>query len=581
MFSKKNATRPVAYQKLIGLFLLLSCLFYSCKKEIITGEDLKVGVATNAKAKIQSIPYEKFASSVNQKQLGTLKRLVAPSPSNLNIQVAGSGTLSEVTISTDQVKRLEVSDTVSYVLSMELESPNSPTFRNLTIQQAKGKTTAFISTYTPTKEWILKRRATGHNPKFEGTVTYQMVPLSEQGSQVQAQMTCGYFVKFELVDMPCVGTGAQQHYNPEDCQYGSGEGGPWQDLVATVQWGCESSGGGGPSGNPGDGGTGTGNTGGGNTTPNYPEGYDPCASGEIKCSVPGSGTTPAQQLATQLDITDVKQIAFLDGNASLVTQLQNYLSINGVTLDRENFARWVVAYLTVNSSSVNINQFLADFFPTGPELIADPDADNWTDPDNEVLVDSDQTVYQQYQDNQPWPTVNRVIDFEKFVPIRKRADNPNKYESCLVLAKEQLGKVGYTCSGYLPGGQTFSIFTSQNGVNLTETKKAISYIISSLNQKIPVLIGVDNRPGAPLVNADKSTDHFVVIVGMGIDEKGKYFQFMDNATNNRSTGASYSNRLYYNSITGKITGITAIVDYRNTAGMHDYIVTQVRKSIKK
>ncbi|WP_343534882.1 hypothetical protein [Pedobacter sp.] len=67
---------------------------------------------------------------------------------------------------------------------------------------------------------------------------------------------------------------------------------------------------------------------------------------------------------------------------------------------------------------------------------------------------------------------------------------------------------------------------------------------------------------------------------MGIDEKGKYFQFMDNATNNRSTGASYSNRLYYNSITGKITERTAIVDYRNAAGMHDYIVTQVRKSIK-
>lgn len=45
-------------------------------------------------------------------------------------------------------------------------------------------------------------------------------------------------------------------------------------------------------------------------------------------------------------------------------------------------------------------------------------------------------------------------------------------------------------------------------------------------------------------------------------------------------GASYSNRLYYDSNTGKITGKTAIVDYRNLPGMHDYIVTQVRKSIK-
>lgn len=349
MFSK-NATYPVAYQKLIGLFLLFSCLFYSCKKEIITGDDLKVGATTDSKAKIQSIPYQKFVSSVNAKQLGTLKRLVAPSSFNLNIQVAGGGTLSEVTISTDQVKRLEVSDTVSYVLSMELESSNSPTFRNLTIQQAKGKTTAFISTYTPTKEWILKRRATGHNPKFEGTVTYQMVPLSEQGNQVQAQMTCGYFVKFELVDMPCVGTGAQQHYNPEDCQYGTGEGGPWQDLVATVQWGCEGSGGGGPSGNPGDGGTGTGNTGGGgNTTPNYPDGYDPCASGEIKCNVPGPNQ--AQQLASLLGISEQSQIDFLDANPTVTAQLQIHLNANGNSLDSKEFALWSILNLTTSGVS--------------------------------------------------------------------------------------------------------------------------------------------------------------------------------------------------------------------------------------
>lgn len=214
-------------------------------------------------------------------------------------------------------------------------------------------------------------------------------------------------------------------------------------------------------------------------------------------------------------------------------------------------------------------------------LISTPDVNNWTDPDDEVLVDPDQTVYQQYQDSQPWPTIDRknIIPYEKFVPLRKDA---NGYQvSCLILAKEQLGKAGYTCSGYLPGGQTFSIYTTQNGVNLAETKKAISYVISSLSQKIPVLIGVDNRPGAPLANKDNSTDHYVVIVGMGTDAVGKYFQFVDSATDNPSTGASYNNRLYYNSNTGKITGKTSIVGYRNLAGMHDYIVTQIRKSIKK
>lgn len=74
------------------------------------------------------------------------------------------------------------------------------------------------------------------------------------------------------------------------------------------------------------------------------------------------------------------------------------------------------------------------------------------------------------------------------------------------------------------------------------------------------------------------SSHFVAI---GTDTKGKYFQFMDSATDRPSEGASYSNRLYYNSTTGKITGKTAITGYRTQQGMRDYTVTQVRKSIKK
>ncbi|WP_431291836.1 hypothetical protein [Pedobacter sp. P26] len=148
-----------------------------------------------------------------------------------------------------------------------------------------------------------------------------------------------------------------------------------------------------------------------------------------------------------------------------------------------------------------------------------------------------------------------------------------------MFSRRLLSKNGPNC--YLPWSQTFQIYKTSTGVDLAETKKALSYIISALAQKIPVLIGVDNRSGAPAANPDNSTDHFVVVVGMGTDEKGKFLQFVDNATNNPSTGASFSNRLYYNSTTGKITGKTAVTDYRNYPGMHDYIVTQVRKSIKK
>jgi len=309
--------------------------------------------------------------------------------------------------------------------------------------------------------------------------------------------------------------------------------------------------------------------------PEVPDGNDPYEGIDLSPEV--------RSLAGYLGLNG-DEAGFLEANPNIFVVISGYVTQNPSSVDADAFAKWAVKYLYINQLSINISQFLTEFFSTGPELVADPNADNWTDPDNEILFDPDQIIYQQYQDNQPWPTVNRddVIPFEKFVKMRKKANHPDADENCLVLAKEQLGMAGYTCSGYLPGSQTFSIYTEQNGVDLSRTKQAISYIISALSQKIPVLIGVDNRNGTPSPkNLDGSTDHFVVIVGMGTDENGKYFQFVDNATSDRSTGASYSNRLYYNSTTGKITGKTAITGYRNLPGMRDYVITQVRKSIKK
>jgi hypothetical protein len=356
--------------------------------------------------------------------------------------------------------------------------------------------------------------------------------------------------------------------------------------------------------NVGGGGGGGGSAGGGdyppscNSDPNYtmptfpaPDGTDwiiPCGS---EVPVPedkedggddGSGNTPvANFLINALNITILKEKQFVNnaGNQEVVHALVGYLSDNESTLESKDFVKWAIKYLAV--TDINHGLFINEFL-INPLLVTNPDNQDWSGLDDDVLFDPDQTVYQQYQDSKPWPEIKRedILPFEKFVPMRKNAEGEDI--NCLVLAREQLGKVGYTCSGYLPASQTYQAYTEASGVNLTRTREAISYLIDALGKKIPVLIGVDNRLGTPSPkNLDKSTDHFVVIVGMGTDAVGKYFQFVDSSTNNISTGASYSNRLYYNPATGKITGRTANVQYRNLPGMHDYIVTQVRKSIKK
>ena len=100
-----------------------------------------------------------------------------------------------------------------------------------------------------------------------------------------------------------------------------------------------------------------------------------------------------------------------------------------------------------------------------------------------------------------------------------------------------------------------------------------------MNNNIPVIVGVDDNPGHP-GNPDNSTDHFIVLVGMGSNSNGNYFQFYDNAAGNTSEGTSPLNLLYYDSSTGKITGKSQCSGYFNSVA-HDYIITQIRKSKTK
>lgn len=84
----------------------------------------------------------------------------------------------------------------------------------------------------------------------------------------------------------------------------------------------------------------------------------------------------------------------------------------------------------------------------------------------------------------------------------------------------------------------------KNGANKAVLDKAIKYIKSELENGRPVFIGVDDAPNQKI--NEGTTDHFLVIVGMGHDKKGNYFQVYDNASGNVQDGANNSNRLYHN-----------------------------------
>lgn len=188
----------------------------------------------------------------------------------------------------------------------------------------------------------------------------------------------------------------------------------------------------------------------------------------------------------------------------------------------------------------------------------------------------DNDIYTEYQTNQPWPTIPNVIPKIDFVGWNE-IFHPTW--QCMQYAQAQIAKKDKAISGYFAPGQTIQIYKSATGADANAAKMAIGYLISSLQNGSPVIVGVDDLGGSPNMQTDQTTDHFIVIVGMGQNAEGSFFTFYDNASPNPLEGASDKNKLYYKVTEGIITGKSQTGYARNPI-FHDYIVTQIRKNKK-
>ncbi|KQT20662.1 hypothetical protein ASG22_16950 [Chryseobacterium sp. Leaf405] len=237
------------------------------------------------------------------------------------------------------------------------------------------------------------------------------------------------------------------------------------------------------------------------------------------------------------------------------------------------FQQWAMNFLNQNSN-VSLDELLFNRYSSEPNASIDFN-------DNES-GNYDETDFEDFNfENQQtqWSTVNNVIPVSDFVGWNA----PGIRKNCMDYAKAQIAKKGYKISNYYDvdsqgNKQTFQIYTEQNGVNLNDLYKGVSYIKYALSHGIPVIVGIDDAVGGP-GNIDGSTNHFVVIVGMGTDSKGNFFRFYDNAsgTDPINQGANPENKLYYKYPERIFTGKTYCTAYR--AGTeYDYIITMIRKS---
>ena len=82
------------------------------------------------------------------------------------------------------------------------------------------------------------------------------------------------------------------------------------------------------------------------------------------------------------------------------------------------------------------------------------------------------------------------------------------------------------------------------------------YILSNLKSGKLVFVGVDERSGTNI--NEGTTDHFVIIVGRGQDQKGIFLVFFDNGITSAEKGTSSANRIYYNEKNNTLIGGSSV-----------------------
>lgn len=380
------------------------------------------------------------------------------------------------------------------------------------------------------------------------------------------------------------------HHNGEGS--GTCTAGVKSQLIKVMLLKCESiddgsgnTGGGGSSGGTGDsgggGGSGTG-SGSGGGTPTEPCNGNGVATGPLEPSTDIGDGTNCSGIPTLPTLStfalyiknlpaDLKALISDTSNTEFYEGLKSYYDLNAGDIESKNFIKWSLQFKQ-NNPSISWNEFWYNKYSDAPNSGADIMYNEVGNYDENTYDDFD-FENQQTQ----WPTINPVISNTDFVGWGANGIRRN----CMDYAKAQIAKSGYKVSNYYDvdsqgNKQTFQIYTEQGGVNLNDLYKGVSYLKYALSNGIPVIVGIDDKAGDS-GNLDNSTDHFVVIVGMGTDSKGRYFRFYDNASGDANQGTHPENKLYIKYPEKIFTGKTQCVGYR--AGTeYDYIMTMIRKS---
>ena len=465
-----------------------------------------------------------------------------------------------ITLLTDNILETSTDSSATYTFILETPTDFESDFENFVVEIKNNDEYNF---------YLLKYKLNNNSIDFPYSTTIQTVSnnsfnIDDFNNQINGKVQAIYSdgCTFIFVESGCSCDGSSSWTLIDYwCGGGGSGGGGSSGSGGSGSGGFGGGSGGGYGGGSGGGGS---NTGSGSNNGNSGGPTSPI-------SVIESAETQAQikrEKAFKLQL-NWTQSPWLNNNQEAENSIYEYLEsqvtdplASEYSVESVQFAEELIDYLILNPS-------IACDFVLSNRTVFD---ENQAEIEDYQLGGFDNTSYASFNpQTDPWPSISTVIPQNKFVGWGASGVRRN----CMDYAKAQIAKVGYQISSYYASGQTFQIYTTQNGVNNTNLSNGISYLKYALSNGIPVIVGVDDAPGHP-GNLDNSTDHFIVIVGMGTNSTGNYFQFYDNASGNVSQGASSLNLLYYDSNTGIISG-NSQTDYANNQPL-PYTITMIRKS---
>jgi RHS repeat-associated protein len=162
-------------------------------------------------------------------------------------------------------------------------------------------------------------------------------------------------------------------------------------------------------------------------------------------------------------------------------------------------------------------------------------------------------------------TIDQVIEDNQYVGYGETHD-------CMKACKKQLAKQDLSISSSYSTNavQMYKSGKQGNTVDLDQAYNIINEELEGGNQVIVGLTYTDQQEANKAT--DNTTDHFVTLVGRGMDDKGMYFEFFENATGEKSNGTDTKTNRFYIQSDGTLQGTSTWLNGTNAT------VTQVRKN---